>query len=150
VLFELAGKGVDDPAWDDDGAPSIGDKLLRPSVIYAPAVRALLDQVEVHAVAHITGGGLAGNLERVLPADAGAVVDPGSWGPPRIFDEIQRLGSVDPAEMAKVFNLGIGMVVALPAAEAGVAIESLTSAGHAARVIGEVVAGDGTVRLAGA
>jgi len=143
VLFDLAGRSVDDPAWDDQGAPSLGDELLRPSVIYAPSVLALRRVVEVHAVAHITGGGLAGNLVRVLPDGVGAVIDRSTWEPPRIFGEIQRLGDVADEEMAKVFNLGVGMVVALPPALARTALEVLAEAGQQARVIGELDAGDG-------
>ena len=146
VLFDLAGRSLDDPAWDDADAPSVADQLLVPSVIYSPAVGALLGEVEVHTVAHVTGGGIAGNLVRVLPDGADAVVDRSSWEAPRIFDEIQRLGSVSDDEMAKVFNLGIGMVVAVPAAQVDQAVATLDEHGHQARVIGEVVEGDGQVR----
>jgi phosphoribosylformylglycinamidine cyclo-ligase len=147
VLFELAGRSLDDPAWDEPGAPTLADELLRPSVIYSPAIGALLAEVEVHTIAHVTGGGIAGNLARVLPEGADAVVDRGSWEPPRIFDEIARLGSVSPEEMAKVFNLGIGMVVAVPAGAADAAVSVLAGHGHRARVIGEVVEGTGQVRF---
>ncbi len=118
VLLERAGLGLDDPAWA--GADhSVADELLRPSVVYAPAVRAVLSQLgsgEVHAVAHITGGGMPGNLDRVLPAGADAVVDRDAWEEPHVFGEIRRLGDVDDAEMARVFNLGIGMVLVVVAA----------------------------------
>jgi phosphoribosylformylglycinamidine cyclo-ligase len=147
VLFELAGRALDDPAWEGAGAPSVADELLRPSVIHSPAIGALVADVDVHAVAHVTGGGIAGNLARVLPTGADAVVDRSSWEAPRIFGEIQRLGSIGDDEMAKVFNLGIGMVVALPAAAVDAALGVLTEAGHRARVIGEVVAGTGGVRF---
>src|SRR5580693_1625307 len=89
VLLERAGLGLDDPAWD--GAEhSIADELLRPSVIYAPAVLAALGAVEVRAAAHVTGGGIPGNLVRVLPAGADAVVDRAAWDEPRVFAEIRR------------------------------------------------------------
>ncbi len=146
VLFELAGRSVDDPAWDGHDAPSVGDELLVPSVIYAPAVRALLDEVEVHAIAHVTGGGLAGNLVRVLPEGARAVVDRSSWEPPRIFGEIQRLGEVSDDEMAKVFNLGIGLVIAVPAEAAGHTLDVVAAAGRRGQVIGDVVVGERGVR----
>src|SRR5690606_22395485 len=107
LMFDVAGRGLDDPAWDDADAPTVADELLRPSVIYAPAV-------PVHSVAHITGGGLPGNLNRVIGDAADAVVDPTSWEAPRIFSELQRIGDVDTDEMRRVFNLGIGMVVAVP------------------------------------
>src|SRR5690606_3207684 len=105
VLFELAGRSLDDPAWDEAGAPTVADELLRPSVIYAPAVLHAIRAAEVHAVAHITGGGLPGNLVRVLGPGVEARVDRSSWESPRIFGEIQRLGGVADVEMANVFNL---------------------------------------------
>ena len=148
LMFDVAGRNVSDRAWDDSHAPSVGDELLVPSVIYAPAIRSLLDGVEVHAVAHITGGGLPGNLNRVLGSRSDAVVDPGSWEWPRIFTELQQLGSVSDEEMRKVFNLGIGMVAVVPPDAAHKAIDVLRTAGHFARVIGEVEPGRGEVRFA--
>ncbi|MDP9403994.1 MAG: phosphoribosylformylglycinamidine cyclo-ligase [Actinomycetota bacterium] len=146
VLFDIARRGLEEPAYGG-AAHSLADELLTPSVIYAPAVAALLRVVDVRAVAHVTGGGIAANLARVLPANRDAVVDPGAWEQPRIFAEIQRLGEVDPAEMARVFNLGIGMVVAIPAAEAFRALDVLRERGHRAVRIGEVTAGSGRVHL---
>jgi phosphoribosylformylglycinamidine cyclo-ligase len=139
ILFDLAGMSLNDPAWDEPGAPTLADELLRPSVIYSPAVRSVIAANEVHCVAHITGGGLAGNLSRVLNAETDAVVDRSSWEWPRIFSELARLGSVERAEMEKVFNLGIGMVLVVPEAEAASAISCLASEGHQGRVIGDVV-----------
>ena len=147
LMFEVAGRSVSDRAWDDSHAPTVGDELLVPSVIYAPAIRSLLDHVEVHAVAHITGGGLPGNLNRVLGSRSDAVVDPGSWEWPRIFSELQQIGSVAEGEMRKVFNLGIGMVAVVPPDAAHKAIDVLRTAGHFARVIGEVESGHGEVRF---
>ncbi len=148
LMFDVAGRSLDDPAWDGADAPSVADELLLPSVIYAPAVRALLDAVPVHSVAHITGGGLPGNLNRVIGDSADAVVDPGSWEPPRIFDELQRIGDVDVDEMRRVFNLGVGMVAAVPADAVADAVAVLGEHGHQAVVIGEVVPGSGQVRFA--
>ena len=146
VLFDIAGLAVDDPAWDGPDAPTVGEELLRPSVVYSPAIMKLVDQVEVHAVAHVTGGGLAGNLSRVLPDGLGAVIDRDSWEQPRIFSEIQRLGDVSDDEMSKVFNLGVGMVVAVAASDAHESVALLDAAGHRPRVIGEVRSGDSVVR----
>jgi len=145
LVFDVAGRSLDDPAWDDPHAPTVAEELLRPSVIYAPAIRSLLEHAEVHAVAHITGGGLGGNLNRVLGGHGDALVDPTSWEWPRIFSELQRIGSVSDDEMRRVFNLGVGMVVVVPPNAAHHAIDTLRRAGHRARVIGEVVPGSGSV-----
>lgn len=147
VLFDIAGRSLGDPAWDDSGAPTVAEELLRPSVIYAPAIAALTSEVEVHSVAHITGGGIGGNLNRVLSPVTDAVVDRGSWEMPRIFAEIQRLGEISDDEMAKVFNLGVGMIVAVPAADAKRAIDVLAAVGQRATVVGEIVDGSGQVHL---
>jgi len=147
VLFDVAGRSLDDPAWD--GAHhSLGEELLSPSVIYAPAIAALLRLVDVRAVAHITGGGIPGNLNRVLGESFDATVDRGAWEAPRIFGEIQRLGQVSDEEMAKVFNMGIGMVVVVPADEVYASLDALRTAGHRAVQIGEIGPGSGTVRYA--
>jgi len=148
VLLERAGLPLDGPAYDG-AAHSLAEELLLPSVIYAPAVLSTIAEVEVKAVAHITGGGIPGNLNRVLPATADAVVDTTSWEAPRIFGEIQRLGEVHPDEMARVFNLGIGMVLVVPGEQSFRAVDVLRAAGHQARVIGEVAPGRGAVRMVG-
>jgi phosphoribosylformylglycinamidine cyclo-ligase len=146
VLLEHAARPLKGPAFE--GAHhDLAEELLRPSVIYAPAVLALERVVDVHAVAHITGGGIPANLARPLPGDADAVVDRSSWEPPRIFDEIKNLGDIDDEEMAKVFNLGIGMVVVVPSDDAHRSIDLLRGHGHAARQIGLVEEGAGRVRL---
>lgn len=148
VLLEQAGRKLDEPAFK--GADhSLADTLLEPSVIYSPAMAELQRVVEVSAVAHITGGGLPGNLNRVLPDTLDAVVDTSTWERPRIFAEIQSEGDIDDVEMAKVFNLGIGMVAVVPADEAYRAIDVLRGAGVRARRIGEVAKGSGVVRLTG-
>jgi phosphoribosylformylglycinamidine cyclo-ligase len=149
VLLDDAARPLDGPAFE--GAHhDLAEELLRPSVIYAPAVLALERMVDVHAVAHITGGGIPANLARTLPDDADAVVDRSSWEPPPIFDEIKNLGDIDDEEMAKVFNLGIGMVVVVSADDAHRAIDLLRGHGHAASQIGDVEHGTGRVRLVAA
>jgi phosphoribosylformylglycinamidine cyclo-ligase len=146
VLLERAGRSLDDPAYPD-AHRSLADELLEPSVIYAPAVSRLLGEVDIRAIAHITGGGIVGNVARVLPDGLDAVIHRSSWEVPRIFGEIQRLGDVNDEEMARVFNLGIGMVVAVPAGDRFHALDVLRDAGHRAVDIGEVVTGHGAVRL---
>ncbi len=144
VLLERAGLALEDPAWDG-AVQSVADELLRPSVIYTPAVlavRAALGDA-LHACAHITGGGIVGNLPRALPATLGARLDRTAWRQPRVFTEIQRLGQVDEAEMDRVFNRGIGMALAVAADRADEALRALRGAGQAARVIGVVEDGAG-------
>lgn len=146
VLLDDARMPLDGPAYE--GAHhSLADELLIPSVIYAPAVAALLKVVDVRSVAHVTGGGLPGNLLRVLPEGADAVVDTGAWEVPRIFGEIQRRGEVSVEEMGKVFNLGIGMVVVVPPEEAHRTLDVLRTEGHRAVELGEITAGTGRVLL---
>ena len=146
LYFDVAGRSLEDPAWD--GADhSVADELLSPSVIYTPAVRALIADVEVRAIAHITGGGLPGNLVRVLGDGVDARVDRASWESPRVFRELQRIGDVDEAEMLRVFNMGIGMVVVVPADAVYRTIGSLDAHGHRAVVIGDIVAGSGAVAV---
>jgi phosphoribosylformylglycinamidine cyclo-ligase len=144
VLLERAGLELGDPAWV--GADhSVADELLRPSVIYAPAVLALRAVVGdgLHACAHITGGGIVGNLPRALPGELGAALQRSAWEEPRVFGEIARLGSVAEDEMDRVFNRGVGMALVLDAGASGEALRALEQAGQAASVIGEVVAGSG-------
>ena len=142
VLLDRAGLGLDDELF---AGHTVADELLRPSVIYAPAVRRLLGDVDVRAVAHITGGGIVGNLPRVLPTGLDADLERSAWEVPRVFGEIQRLGEVHDDEMARVFNLGLGMVVVVPATDAGRALSILRDAGQAATEVGRLVpaAGDG-------
>jgi phosphoribosylformylglycinamidine cyclo-ligase len=148
IYFDVAERQLDDPAYD--GSPTtVAEELLRPSVIYAPAVNAVHRAVDVRAVAHITGGGISGNLARVLPEHLDAEVDTTTWESPRVFGELQRLGGVDDDEMAKVFNLGVGMVVVVPPSDVHKALDVLRSHGHRATEIGRVVAGSGTVNLTG-
>lgn len=146
VLLDGAGQGLDQPAWS--GAHhSLADELLVPSVVYAPAIAAVLRHVDVRAIAHITGGGLPSNLARILPEDADAAVDPRTWEAPRIFGEIQRRGEVTDDEMRKVFNLGVGMVVVVAQDEAHRTLDLLRTEGHRATEIGQIVTGHGQVRF---
>ena len=147
VLLGNGGLGLDDPAWEDSQT-TVADELLLPSVIYAPAVAALVRELDVKAVAHITGGGLPGNLDRVLPEGVDASLDPVAWDVPRIFTEIMRLGPVSPAEAAKAFNLGLGMCVIVAPSQANAAISLLRGHGGLdARQVGELVPGSGKVQL---
>jgi phosphoribosylformylglycinamidine cyclo-ligase len=117
-------------------------------VIYAPAVLSLLDAVEVHAIAHITGGGLPGNLPRVLAPDVDAILERRRWPVPRIFTEVQHAAGIDDEEMARVFNLGLGMILVLPQRVVDLALAGLAAADHDAMVVGRLVAGQRRVHFA--
>jgi phosphoribosylformylglycinamidine cyclo-ligase len=138
VLIEPGERRLDDPAWPGADV-SLGDELLRPSVIYSPALRRLAADVEVHAFAHVTGGGIPGNLGRVLPAGLGAEIRRGSWPEPRIFAVVAEAGGVADDEMARVFNLGLGMLAVVPDGELPAALSTLAAAGHAAYEVGRIV-----------
>jgi phosphoribosylformylglycinamidine cyclo-ligase len=148
VLLERAGRALGDPAWDGADHP-LADELLRPSVIYTPAVLALATALGdgLHACAHITGGGIVGNLPRVLPDGLGAVLERASWTEPRVFAEIRRLGPVDQAEMDRVFNGGVGMALVVAAGRVDDALAALAAAGRPSTVIGSVVRGEPGVRI---
>jgi phosphoribosylformylglycinamidine cyclo-ligase len=148
ALLDLDGRSLDGPAWQ--GAHhSLADELLRPSDVYAPAMAELRRHADVHAYAHVTGGGIPGNLSRVLPAHCDAVIRRGAWSPPRIFAEIQATGAVHDEEMEHVFNLGLGMLAVVAAADAFRALDAVRAAGHEAWEVGELVDGHGRVVLTG-
>ncbi len=151
VLLERAGAALDGPAWA--GADhTLADELLRPSVVYAPTVLAAVAAVaagDVHAAAHITGGGLPGNLTRVLPRGCDAELERHRWVTPTVFTEIQRLGDIDDDEMARVFNLGLGMVLVVGPDGVDAVLGAVTAAGGDALVVGRIVDGTGRVRLDG-
>lgn len=146
VLFERCGRSLDDHAYEG-ASHSLADELMRPSVIYAPAVLGAIAAADVHAAAHVTGGGIEGNLARVMPYGADAVVLRQSFATPPIFSEIQRLGTVNDEEMARVFNLGIGMLLVVSRDGVDEAMDALDDAGCDAALVGGVVPGSGRVLL---
>ena len=137
-LLAMAGAGPDTML---DGAP-LYDRLLAPTRIYVKSVLALMAEVPVHSVAHITGGGPTGNIPRVLPDGLEAVIDERRWNRPAVFDWLQRAGSVERDEMHRTFNCGLGMTICVPGADADRAIALLRARGEDATLIGEVRRGD--------
>ena len=129
---------------------TLGEVLLEPTRIYARSITHLLRNYKVKKVvsmmAHITGGGLPGNLPRVLLPDIDAVIDRSAWTVPPIFDFLQRHGNVDDAEMMRVFNMGIGYVLAVRPTFAESVLKQLNKDGEDARVIGSIEPGQGGVR----
>jgi phosphoribosylformylglycinamidine cyclo-ligase len=145
VLFERAGLPVE--RYFPDLGTTLGDALLAPHRCYAPALLPLLDEFDIHAMAHITGGGFYDNIPRVLPADCQATVERRSWTPPALFRMIQELGNIPDPEMYRTFNMGIGMVVIAPPDQALILIERLNAAGERAVLIGNIVRGSHEVQV---
>ena len=123
---------------------SVAEILLEPSVIYAPAIVDLVANHEVHGLAHVTGGGLPGNVPRILPDSCDARIDAASWQPPPVFDAIRTIGDVATDEMLRTFNMGIGFVVVVPGGEVAGAVDLIQSHGHEVYEIGDIAAGNGT------
>jgi phosphoribosylformylglycinamidine cyclo-ligase len=146
VLLDVGGRSLQEPAWPH-ATHSLAEELLRPSVIYAPALVKLCGSVEVKGMAHITGGGIPGNLSRVLPRNCDAIVLRTKWQVPEIFNQIQAAGHIGPEEMTRVFNLGIGMIAVVAPRDVYRAHDLLRDAGHDSVDIGEVVEGEGRVLL---
>jgi phosphoribosylformylglycinamidine cyclo-ligase len=141
IVFERLGLGPDDP-FPGTGR-SVADELLAPHRSYLKPLLPELEQGRVHALAHITGGGIPGNLPRVLPDGLGAVVRRGSWQPPALFRSLQQAGGVEQAEMDRVFNMGVGMIAIVPPADADAVVAALAAAGENAWVLGAIERGEG-------
>jgi len=124
---------------DDLGGRPLGDVVMAPTEIYVKPLLKLISEIDVKGMAHITGGGLVDNVPRVLPENTQAVLHRSSWQMPELFRWLQMKGGVADAEMVRVFNCGIGMVVIVTPAQADIAIKSLTAQGLKAWTVGEVV-----------
>lgn len=122
----------------DDLGRSVGEELLEPTRIYAQDVLAVIQHSDAHAFSHITGGGIAANIARVLPENLAAELDRSTWTPPAVFSLIQREGNVDQLEMERTFNMGIGMVAVVPEESVDAALATLTERGVPSWVCGRV------------
>ncbi len=140
-LVEVSGLGWDDPCPWQDGP--LGEVLLSPTRLYVKQALAAVRAGGVHALAHITGGGITENLPRVLPDGMGAQVDLSAWTLPGVFAWLAETGGMDEAEMLKTFNCGIGMVLAVAADEADALTALLTDAGETVHRLGHVTATPG-------
>ncbi|WP_170308593.1 phosphoribosylformylglycinamidine cyclo-ligase [Corallincola luteus] len=120
------------------GNGTLADALLEPTRIYVKPVLALMEQFNIHAISHITGGGFWENIPRVLPATCKAIVDSKSWEWPEIFNWLQEKGNVETHEMYRTFNCGAGLVIALSANEAEAAVAALNEAGESAWIVGQI------------
>ncbi len=142
------------PPTNDQGksATTVGDVLLRPTTIYARAVRGVLAHYKVksvvHGIAHITGGGIFENLDRILPPGVGVTIDRGSWPVPPVFAWLQKMGDVEEEEMYRVFNMGVGLTLVVSPYYAESIQQQLAKTGLASWVIGRAVVGEQNVAWA--
>jgi phosphoribosylformylglycinamidine cyclo-ligase len=144
IVFDVAGLGVDDRI--DELGTTVGQALLAPTRLYVRPVRRVLNYYTVkkvvHGIAHITGGGLHENLERILPEGIRIVIERGSWPVPPVFQWLSRLGEIDADEMDRVFNLGIGLVLVVSPYYADAIRHQLADRGVESWQIGRAVAGE--------
>ncbi len=126
-----------------DGARTLADCIMAPTRLYVKPMLALMQQIKVKGMAHITGGGLLENIPRVLPENTVAELDGKSWVTPKLFDWLRTMGNVEQKEMYRTFNCGIGMVVIVARADADAAIKHLEAAGETVWAIGEIRARQG-------
>lgn len=127
-----------DPAkLELDGKPLI-DLLMAPTKIYVKSILKLISESPVHAIAHITGGGLLENIPRVLPENATAVIDTNSWKQPTVFNWLQQQGNIEQSEMYRTLNCGVGMVICVPSNTAESALNLLNNAGEEAFILGTI------------
>jgi len=138
VLLERAGWSLDRHV--DELGRTLGEELLEPTRIYAKDCLALAESVDVHAFSHVTGGGLTANLARVLPPGTAAEIDRTSWTPAPVFALVGAVGQVDPAELERTLNLGVGMVAVVAREDADAAVGMLAQRSVDAWACGEVVA----------
>ena len=151
IVFDIGGHGVHDAI--DELGETVADALLSPTRIYVKAVRQILATYTVkhvvHGIAHITGGGLHENLVRIIPEGKRAVIDRNSWPVPKVFSWLQRLGEVEPDEMDRVFNMGIGLALVVSPYYAQSIRHQLTDCGYDNWQIGHIIAGEQGVAWAG-
>lgn len=134
--------------YKDELGCTLGEELLKPTRIYVKAIRSLLDnQINIHGISHITGGGFFENVPRMMKEGLTASIDTSTFPRPAIFDILQQAGDIPTREMYNTFNMGIGMVIAVPESDAAVALSVLEVAGEHAYQIGKVISGDSGVEV---
>jgi phosphoribosylformylglycinamidine cyclo-ligase len=145
IVFDVLGLPVD--AELPGTGRAVRDVLLEPTRIYVRPILSLLERVPVRAMAHVTGGGITGNLPRVLSDGCRAVIRRGAWPVPPVFATLQRAGNVADAEMFRTFNMGLGFLLVVPPAEGAVVATMAALADHGVIQIGEIVEGQRGVEL---
>lgn len=143
VFFDI--KKFDISAYFDEVGGTLGEELLKPTRIYVKAVRDVMKKVDIKGMAHITGGGIPGNVPRALPDGLRAVVKEGSWPEPPVFGLLRALGDVDEDEMRRTFNMGVGFVLVVGKSEADALIGALRQNGLDSYLIGDISKGEGGV-----
>ncbi len=144
-IIEVSNADINAPFGDNDQTgndQTLGNALLAPTRIYVKAIHQLLETFDIHAMAHITGGGLLENIPRVLPEDAQAIVDTASWQLPDVFQWLQDNGNVEINEMYRTFNCGVGMVLIASADDAKNIITALNQNNETAWQLGVIESGD--------
>lgn len=136
VLFEIAGFNHD--SFIPELAAALGETLLKPTTIYVKAFNAVKDRVKINGMAHITGGGIVGNVPRILKGGLTARIDEDSWPVPPIFDIIKKLGNVPEDDMKRTFNMGIGYVMVVDSQDAALALATLKDNDYNAYLIGAI------------
>lgn len=145
VIFQRGRFRVDD--YVKELKTTVGKELLKPHKCYAPQVFKLLKRFQIKGMAHITGGGIEGNLKRILPRNCDAKIFVNSWKTPPVFDFIQNIGNIENQEMYKVFNMGIGMILVVSKKEVAKILGHLSNTKETAFHIGEIASGKGKVKL---
>ena len=146
MLFEECKYTVN--TYLDELGETVGEALLKPHTCYFPAIREAQEQgLSLDGIAHITGGGLYDNVPRILPKDVSVIFDSTVLPIPPIFKVMVEKGNVDHVEAYRVFNMGVGMVWFVPPCDVDAALKAIRGKGFTADVMGEVVEGDGTVKV---
>ncbi len=143
VTFEVAGLGPDDPM--PYTGRTVAEALMEPHVAYAKLMQVIMKLVDVHGMAHITGGGITDNFPRILPEGLGAEVDLGTWEVPGIFRFLQETGNVAETEMLRTFNVGQGFMFVVPPDQAEKAVEAFELTGKQCTVMGRIIKGESRV-----
>ena len=145
ILFDRCNYDVD--TYLSELSTTVGEELLKPHRSYVKSILQLRNACEVKGIAHITGGGLPGNVERILPEGCKASIQKQSWDVPPVFKLLQREGDVEESEMFRVFNMGIGIVLVVAPDKVTAALESLKVSSESAFLLGDIVSGDKGVEL---
>ncbi|MEW6215109.1 MAG: phosphoribosylformylglycinamidine cyclo-ligase [Nitrospirota bacterium] len=144
LFFDLKKISVD--KYIPELGVTLGEELLKPTMIYVKAFMALRDKFEIKGMAHITGGGIPGNLLRILPEGVVANIKIGSWPVPSIYSLIKDIGNITDEEMKKTFNMGIGYIMVIPETASSNAVTLLNKAGFKAFIIGSIEKGSRSIR----